>query len=117
MSDYQLCYLADKVFIHHWPKDTPKWSESFQKKLDVSINKNSEKKQIIVNSKIIEIEEFQFFNLKKIGISIPFFKEECTMIFEAQVEDFFAHIHITIKFNNFLEVFNELISWNNKFHK
>ena len=64
MSDYQLCYLADKVFIHHWPKDTSKWSESFQKKLDVSINKNSEKKQIIVNSKIIKIEEFQFFNFK-----------------------------------------------------
>ena len=117
MSDYQLCYLADKVFIHHWPKDTSKWSESFQKKLDVSINKNSEKKQIIVNSKIIEIEGFQFFNIKKIGISVPFFKEECTMIFEAKFEKFFAHIHITIKSHDFIEIFNELISWKKKFNE
>jgi hypothetical protein len=117
MSDFQLCYFADKVFVHHWPKDTPKWPESFQKKLDFLINKNSQKKQITVNSNTVEIEKFHFFNLKKIGISIPFFKEECTMIFEAKVEDVFAHIHITIKFDNFLEVFNELLSWNKKFHK
>ena len=43
-------------------------------------------KQIVVNSyTIIEIEDFEFTNLKKIGISVPFFKEECTMIFEATI--------------------------------
>ena len=48
---------------------------------------------------------------------MPFFKKECTMIFEAQFETFFAHIHITIKSHNFIEIFNELISWKKKFNE
>ncbi|MSS86702.1 MAG: hypothetical protein CK526_06325 [Thaumarchaeota archaeon] len=89
---------------------------SLQEKLDILINKKSDKKEIIVNSNSIRIQDFEFTSLKKIGISVPFFKEECTMIFEAQFENIFAHIHITIKSNNFLEIFNELISWKKKFN-
>jgi hypothetical protein len=37
------------------------------------------------------------------------------MIFEAQFEKFFTHVHITIKSTNFIELFNELISWKKKF--
>jgi hypothetical protein len=107
-------YLADKVFVHHWPKDSPIWSDSLQQKLDVSINKNSSKKEIIVDSDIIQIENFKFSSLQKIGISVPFFKEECTIIFESQIEDVFAHVHITIRGDNFIDIFNQLISWKNK---
>jgi len=103
------------VFVHHWPKNSPPWPDSFQKKLDVSLNKNSDQKKIIVNSNSINIENFEFTCLKKIGISVPFFKEECRMIFEAQFEKFFTHVHITIKSTNFIELFNELISWKKKF--
>jgi hypothetical protein len=117
LSEFQISYFADKVFVHHWPKNSPQWSDSLQKKLDVLINKNSDKKEIIINSHTIGIKDFEFTCLKKIGISVPFFKEECTMIFEAQFEDVFAHIHITIKSNSFLEIFNELISWKRKFHE
>ena len=117
MSDPPTHYLADNVFVHHWPKNSPQWSDSLQKKLDVLINKNSDKKEIIINSHTIGIKDFEFTCLKKIGISVPFFKEECTMIFEAQFEDVFTHIHITIKSNSFLEIFNELISWKRKFHE
>jgi len=117
LSEFQISYFADKVFVHHWPKNSPQWSDSLQKKLDVLINKNSDKKEIIINSHTIGIQDFEFTCLKKIGISVPFFKEECTMIFEAQFKDVFAHIHITIKSNSFLEIFNELISWKMKFHE
>ena len=117
LSDPPTHYLADNVFVHHWPKNSLEWSDSLQKKLDISINKNSNKKNIIVNSNTIGIEDFEFSSLKKIGVSVPFFKEECRVIFEAQFENVFAHIHITIKSNNFLEIFNQLISWKKKFHE
>ena len=114
MSNFKIRYLADKVFVHHWPKDSPIWSDSLQQKFDVLINKNSNKKEIIIDSGIIHIENFKFFSLQKIGISVPFFKEECTMIFESQFENIFAHVHITIRDNNFIDIFNQLISWKNK---
>ena len=117
MSQPKINYLSHKVYVHHWPKNSPVWPDSFQKKLDISINKNPDGKKIVVNSYTIVIEDFEFTNLKKIGISVPFFKEECTMIFEAKFEKFFAHIHITIKSHNFIEIFNELISWKKKFNE
>jgi len=117
LSKFKLNFFADKVFVHHWPKNSPPWSDSFQEKLDVSLNKNSDQKKIIVNSNSINIENFEFTCLKKIGISVPFFKEECVMIFEAQFEKVFAHVHITIKSNNFIDIFNELISWKKKFNE
>ena len=33
------------------------------------------------------------------------------MIFEGQFENVFGHIHITTKSNEFLEIFNQLMSW------
>ena len=113
LSDSQMRYLADKVFVHHWPKDSPIWPDSLQQKLDVLINKNSNKKKIIVDSDVIQIENFKFFSLQKIGISVPFFKKECTMIFESRFENVFAHVHITMRDDNFIDIFNQLISWKN----
>ena len=115
LSDPPTHYLADNVFVHHWPKNSLEWSDSLQKKLDLLLNKNSDKKKILINSNSIKIKDFEFTCLKKIGISVPFFKEECRMIFEAQFEKSFTHVHITIKSNNFIELFNELISWKKKF--
>ena len=115
LSEFQINFFADKVFVHHWPKNSPSWSDSLQKKIDASLNKNSDPKKIIVNSNSIQIKDFEFTCLKKIGVSVPFFKEECRIIFEAQFEKFFTHVHITIKSTNFIELFNELISWKKKF--
>ena len=117
MSEFEIRYFADKVFVHHWPKNSPVWSNSLQKKLDASINKNFNKKEIVIDSHTVRIEDCQFIRLKKIGISVPFFKKECRIIFEAQFETVFTHVHITIKSNTFLEIFNELISWKKKFHE
>ena len=117
MSKFEIQEFADKVFVHRWPKNSPSWPDSLQEKLDLLLNKNADKKKFIVNSNSIKIHDFEFTCLKKIGISVPFFKEECVMIFEAQFEKVFAHVHITIKSNNFIDIFNELISWKKKFNE
>jgi len=79
--------------------------------------KNPKKKEIVFGSNDLHIENFQFTSLQKIGISVPFFKEECTMILEAQFEQVFAHVHITFKSRTFLDIFNQLTSWKDKLHE
>ncbi len=101
--------------MHRWPQDSPEWDDFTQKQLDDSINKNPEKKQVTIREKTIQIENFKFNSLKKIGVSVPFFKDECTLIFEAQFGKFFAHVHITTKSESFLDIFNQLMSWRHKF--
>ena len=117
MADFEIEYLADKVHVHRWPHDTPLWDDSTKKQLDDLINKNPQKKQIIVKEKSVQIKNITFVSLKKIGISVPFFKDECTMILEGKFGDLFAHVHITTKSDNFLEIFNRLISWRKNISK
>jgi len=117
LPNNEIKYLADKVHVHRWPQNTPIWNSSIQKQLDDSINKNPEKKQIIVKDKIVQVEKFEFNSLKKIGVSVPLFKNECTMIFEAQFGELFAHVHITTKSENYMDIFNQLISWRQGFSK
>jgi len=114
LPDFEIEYLADKVHVHRWPHDTPPWDDSTKKQLDELINKNPEKKQIFVGKESIQIESITFASLKKIGISVPFFKNECTMILEGTFGEFFAHVHITTKSDNFLEIFNQLMMWRKK---
>ena len=114
-SSFELTYLADKVHVHRWPKDSPDWDESTMEQLNKTINKNPEKKQIIVGENIIQIENIKFYSIKKVGVTVPLFKDECTMIFEAKFGELFAHVHITVKKENYLDIFNQLISWRKKF--
>ena len=111
----EIKYLSDKIHVHRWPQDSPLWDDLTQKQLDDTINKNSEKKQITIREKTIQIENFEFTSLKNIGISVPFFKDECTLIFEAQFGELFAHVHISIKSENYVDVFNQLTSWKKNF--
>jgi hypothetical protein len=113
LIDSEIKFLADKVHVHRWPQDTPIWSNSIQKQINDSINKKINQKQIVITEETILIENTIFSSLKKIGVSVPFFKDECTLIFEAQFENLFAHVHITKKLGNYLELFNQLMSWKN----
>ena len=114
LSDSEIHYLSEKIHVHHWPKDSPVWDDSVQKELDDSINKNPEKIPVIIKEKTIVVGNIEFYSLKKIGITVPFFKKECTVIFEAQFGSLFAHVHITVKSENYVDVFNELTVWKNK---
>ena len=112
MTGSKVEFLAEKIFVHRWPHDTPLWGAEVKEQLDSSINKKTEKKHVTVTGKTVKIEEFEFHSLKKLGISVPFFKNECRMIFESQFgEGLFAHVHITMKKGEFLEVFNQLMAW------
>lgn len=104
-------FFADKVYIHHWPPETPKWSISRKDKVEEEINKNKEKKQIVIIDKTVKIDNYTFNSIKKIGLTIPQFKRQSTMIFEGHCEEFDAHVHITTKSNNYLEIFNQLMKW------
>ena len=75
------------------------------------LTKTLKKKLVIVKNKTIRIQNYEFTSLKKIGISVPFFKHECRVIFEAKFEKFFAHVHITMKSENYLDIFNQLMIW------
>ena len=114
MSDFMANFLADKVHIHRWPQDSPPWSDSTQNQINDTINKNPQKIPVTINSKTVRVQDITFDSVKKIGISIPFFKDECRMIFEARFEDLFAHVHLTIKSENFLDIFKQLMVWKNK---
>lgn len=113
LSDTEIQYLCEKIHVHRWPMDSPVWDDSVKKELDDSINKNPEPKQVTIKEKTILIGNVEFYSLKKIGISVPFFKEECAIIFEAQFGTLFAHVHIHIKSPDYVDIFNKLISWKN----
>lgn len=114
MSDSDIKYLCKKIHVHRWPRDSPVWDESVQKELDDSINKNHTNKQVTIKDDVIQIENFKFTSLKKIGITVPFFKKECTLIFEAQFGNLFAHVHVTVQSENYVDVFLQLTEWKNR---
>ena len=115
ISDDIIIFYADKVYVHHWPLDTPKWTDELKENVNSNLHQNKEKKKIVVKKNQIKINNFEFEIIKKIGITIPLFKKETTMVFEAQFGGFFAHVHITTKEKNYLEIFNHLMSWKDKF--
>ena len=117
MSDFELQYLADKVHVHRWPQTSPIWDDAIKKQLDESINNNPQQKNIVVGDNYLKIQNFEFNSLKKIGVTVPFFKKECTMILEGKFDELFAHIHITTKSENYVELFNKLLSWSNSIPK
>ena len=111
----EIKFLAEKVHVHYWPLDSPKWSDLVTNQIDKNMNKNKEKKQILIKNNVILIDNYEFNDLKKIGLTIPLFKKECTMVFEGSFKKLFAHIHITTKDKNYLEIFNKLICWRSRY--
>jgi len=115
LSFNQINFFAEKVYIHHWPPETPKWSLSRKDKIEDDINKNKDKKEITVKNKIVKIDNYVFDSIKKVGLTIPQFKRQSTMIFEGHCEEFDAHVHVTTKSKNYLEIFNQLMKWRDKY--
>lgn len=111
----EIRFLAYKVHIHHWPPDTPKWSETRKKQVNQEINQNKEEKQVEIKNKTVRIKNYEFSSIKKVGITIPLFKKQCTIIFEGHCQEFDAHVHITTREKNYLKTFNKLMDWRTKF--
>ena len=113
-SESKIIFSADKVHVHRWPLDSPVWRESTNEKVDLDLNKNKEKKKITINDLQIRINDYEFDKIKKVGVTVPLFKKETTMVFEGHFIDSNAHIHITTKSQNYLEIFNKLMLWKNR---
>ena len=111
----EINFFAEKVYIHRWPPETPKWSLSRKDKVEDDINKNKETKEITIKDKTVKIDNYVFNSIKKIGLTIPQFKRQSTMIFEGHCEEFDAHVHVTTKSENYLEIFNQLMKWRDKY--
>jgi len=111
----EIKFLAAKVHAHHWPLDTQKWGDLTSKRIDQDLNTNKEQKQILVKSAIILIDNYEFKSIKKIGLTVPLFQKQSTLVFEGHFEEFDAHVHITTKAKDYLEIFNKLVHWRSRY--
>ena len=109
-SDSTIEFFADKVYVHRWPQNSPIWSKSVQEKIDLDLNKNNEKKKVLITTKKIRISDYDFLKIKKVGVTVPLFKKETTLVFEGHFQNLDAHVHITTLSSNYLEIFNSLMA-------
>ena len=107
-------YMARKVHVHRWPRDSPQWDDSVRQEVDDSINKNPQEIPVTFKDESVLVGSVEFYSLKKVGISVPFFKEECVVIFEAKFGSLFGHVHIHIKSPDYVDIFGDLTLWKNK---
>lgn len=114
MSD-DFSFFAYNVHVHHYPEDAPKWNEKTIKQIDLDLNKNQNKKTIVISGEILKINDYEFSEIKKVGISIPLFKKKCAMVFGARCQDFDAHVHVTTRGDDFIENFIKLLRWREKY--
>lgn len=61
-------FLVEKVYTHHWPPETPKWNNSRKIVVDKEINNNKEKKEITINEKNVQINNYLFDSIKKLDL-------------------------------------------------
>ena len=104
-------FYANKTYVHHWPVDSPLWDKPTKNKVDLVLNKNLESKLVVIKGNRIKINDFEFTHIRKLGVTIPLFKKETTLVFEGKFNGFFAHTHITTQSKNFLEIFNKIMIW------
>lgn len=107
----QFSFLAHKLHVHHWPPDTPPWSLDQKQKVKQNINPDVLPIPILIQDKIVKFGIYQFEDIKKVGITIPLFKKQCTVIFEGHHQELYAHVHITTKSDDYLYTFNNLMNW------
>lgn len=107
-------FSANKVHVHHWPLNSPLWSKSTKENVDLDLNDNPEKKEILIDDQKIRIDDYEFNKIKKVGVTVPLFKNETRMVFEGQFRNIYAHVHITTNSLNYLEIFNKLMVWKNR---
>lgn len=110
-----IVFSAEKVYVHHWPLNTPEWSQSIKDAIKIDLNQNPDKKKIVIQTPNVRINDYNFDSIQKIGLTIPLFKKETTMVFEGKFKEFAAHVHITTHSQEYLEIFNKLMAWKNKF--
>ena len=103
-------FLAHKVHIHRWPPDTPRWSPARKTEI-ADFNGGGAPKKVSVKGRTLRVAGYEFDSIRKVGITVPMFKRESTVIFEGRCEEFYAHVHITTRSADYIDTFNSLIKW------
>ena len=111
----EIQFQAEKVYFHHWPPETPKWADSRRDRISQDINSNKKEKQVKIDGHTVQIDDYVFAQIKKIGLTIPQFKRQSTMIFEGRCDEFYAHVHVTTRSKDYLEIFYHLMKWRDKY--
>ena len=113
--DSKIEFFADKVYVHRWPQNSPIWPKPIQEKIDLDLNKNNEKKKVLITAKKIQVSAYDFLKIKKVGVTVPLFKKETTLVFEGSFQTLDAHVHITTLSSNYLDIFNSLMAHKSSF--
>lgn len=101
-------FVARKAYVHRWPHDTPEWDAQARA---VAGSLNSGPCGVTASGGSVTVGGTEFRSLGKVGISVPFFKRECRMIFEAQFGRFHAHVHLTAGPDGHAGIFARLLEW------
>ncbi len=118
-------FMADKVFAHRWPRDTPEWTPDDCRFVDEEINIDAQKepvdslgyknlgREISLYGDIVTVGGYAFESVKNVGLSVPFFKDECRMMFEACYDArMYAHFHVYVREEEeYLEAFDMIRRW------
>ena len=107
-------FVAHKVHIHRWPPDAPEWSPQRRREIGAA-NSGRGPRRVSVAGATLRVGGYLFGSIRRIGITVPLFKRQCTVIFEGRCEEFHAHVHITTKSSDYLETFNSLTRWRARF--
>lgn len=104
---------ATKVFAHRWPHDTPEWSMDFREIVDAKINTSSTLRRVELADRRVTINGCCFERLKNMGVSVPFFRKECRMMFEGVCMGNYAHVHVyaALGEDRYVESFAGIADW------
>ena len=103
-------FLAHKVHIHRWPQSTPRWSPDRKTEI-ADFNGDGAPKSVSVKGRTLRVAGYEFGSIQKVGVTVPMFKRESTVIFEGRCEEFYAHVHITTRSADYIDTFNRLVKW------
>ncbi len=112
---FNFVFSANKVHVHHWPLNSPVWSDLMKKNINLNLNKNIQKQEITIHESQIRINNYEFDKIKKVGVTVPLFKKETRIVFEGQCSGFDTHVHITTNSKEYLDIFNQLMNWKNRY--
>ena len=109
-------FVATRVFAHKWPRDTPEWGRAFQRLVNDMINTGTstgcDTREVVLSDRTVAINGLVFESLKNVGVSIPFFKKECRMIFEGLHAGRHAHVHVYAGLEDeYLDAFGRITRW------
>lgn len=105
-------FVATKVFVHRWPHDTPEWGSKFKALIDSDVNTNNGTRNVELRDGAVVISGHKFDSLKNVGVSVPFFKKECRVMFEGVTTGMYAHAHLYVKNPDaYLAAFDTITCW------